>query len=134
MFLTLCILGVIGVAAWWLITKLATPRIREHAFPSVRVFFVTGAASGIGRAVVQELISRGQRVYATDINTALLEKHFETGSDLALAKLDVSHAGDWRRCMEECIGLFGSVDVMLNIAGYLSPCYTTDMHFMQDSS
>ena len=36
--------------------------------------------------------------------------------------------------MEECIGLFGSVDVMLNIAGYLSPCYTTDMHFMQDSS
>lgn len=46
--------------------------------PSDRVFVITGAAGGIGREIAGEIISRGGRVFAVDIDEESLRSLPET--------------------------------------------------------
>ncbi len=78
-----------------------------------RIALVTGASSGIGRAVAVELARRGARVKATGRDTdALAELLSSTGADVLSADLrDVD-------ALERISTWAGSVDILINNAGF----------------
>jgi NAD(P)-dependent dehydrogenase (short-subunit alcohol dehydrogenase family) len=79
-----------------------------------RVAFVTGAAGGIGKAVVARLRARGDRVYATDVALAAVpcgDPGFVAGS------LDVTRERDVVDQIAACRREFGRIDHVVHLAG-----------------
>lgn len=82
------------------------------------VWLVTGCSSGFGRAFVDEILGRGDKVIATARRTESLEDLKKTGA--AVLQLDVTW--DQRRineAMSEAIGVYGHIDVLVNNAAYV---------------
>ncbi len=82
-----------------------------------RVAMVTGGASGIGRAVAERLAADGYRVVVVDrpgeAGMAVAEAlgGLFVGADLGLRE-------ECRRAVDEALGRFGRVDVLVNNAGF----------------
>ncbi|MBM4358146.1 MAG: SDR family oxidoreductase [Deltaproteobacteria bacterium] len=95
--------------------------MRRAAEP--RSFLVTGAASGIGRAVAETLLARGAQVVATDLDLESLgrvAKEWPRGT-LEILRLDVTDVEDWRLAVGRAAECYGRLDVLYNIAGFLTP-------------
>jgi 2-keto-3-deoxy-L-fuconate dehydrogenase len=75
---------------------------------------VTAAGQGIGRASAEAMAAEGARVYATDVNPALLE-NFAGRAGITPRVLDVLDDGAVRRTMDELPAL----DVLFNCAGFV---------------
>jgi NADP-dependent 3-hydroxy acid dehydrogenase YdfG len=89
-----------------------------------KTYFVTGAASGIGRHLAAELLKRGARVLATDRNRAgldALRQDSDAGDQLWVETQDVRDATQWQRLIEQMAQRWGRVDVLLNVAGVIRP-------------
>ncbi len=92
---------------------------------------VTGAASGIGRALVGALAKAGHRVVAADITQDGLARaraadHWPDA--LVLSQyLDVTSEHDWEAMLDATQAKFGGFDVLCNVAGVLSPGFVTDI-------
>src|SRR5215831_13901115 len=88
---------------------------------SGRVAVVTGAASGIGRALAGRFAAEGMRCVLADIEeTALSEAVSEVRSAGASAigvRTDVSRAADVQALADAAIAEFGAVHVLCNNAG-----------------
>jgi len=91
-----------------------------------QVALVTGAASGIGRAIAERFAEEGAHVAVTDVDLALAEevaagivaKH---GLRRAVAlRLDVTDEHDVERAFGETIRTFGGLDVVVSNAGISS--------------
>jgi 3(or 17)beta-hydroxysteroid dehydrogenase len=80
-----------------------------------KVALITGAASGIGRATAALFHAHGAKVAATDRNEAGL-KALGPDADLALAQ-DVTDEARWREVVDEVVGKFGRLDILVNSAG-----------------
>ena len=99
-----------------------------------KVTVVTGAASGIGRALAVELARRGARLAISDVaqggldeTAALLRKR---GADVHTAALDVSDRDAVRRYARNVADHFGVVHQLYNnagIAGAVSPFVDVDL-------
>jgi NAD(P)-dependent dehydrogenase (short-subunit alcohol dehydrogenase family) len=83
-----------------------------------RVWFITGATSGFGRALAEAVLERGERAVLTGRRLERLEKIAarHEGRALALA-LDVTDAQSRAAAIEAAIERFGRIDVLANIAG-----------------
>lgn len=77
---------------------------------------VTGAAQGIGRAIVQSLAAEGARVWALDLDEEGLRVAAEAGAT-ATRTLDLSDRPAVSRVMEEMAASLGGIDVLVNCAG-----------------
>src|SRR6059058_2626698 len=85
-----------------------------------KVAIVTGAASGIGRAVAQRLAREGARVMIGDVNLAGLEETADSiGAAASHALLDVSDAAAAADFVARVVGEHGGLDILCNIAGIL---------------
>lgn len=87
-----------------------------------RVVLVTGAASGIGRAIVGRFLADGDRVAAVDLDLAALEatrleSWAEAGARLLPLRADVADAADTAAAVAAALAHFGRVDVAVNNAG-----------------
>lgn len=81
---------------------------------------VTGAASGIGRAVAVRLASEGARLVIGDVNAAgLAETAALIGGDVTTAPLDVSDFDACNAFVDNAVKTLGKLDVLCNIAGVL---------------
>jgi NAD(P)-dependent dehydrogenase (short-subunit alcohol dehydrogenase family) len=84
-----------------------------------RVWLITGASSGLGRALAEAVLDAGHRVVATardpESVTDLERRH--PGQALA-ARLDVTRPDDARTALASATEAFGRVDVVVNNAGY----------------
>jgi NADP-dependent 3-hydroxy acid dehydrogenase YdfG len=85
-----------------------------------KVAVITGAGSGIGRALAQQLNSEGALLALSDVNEQGLEetKASLKGSEkVTLTKLDVADRSAWEQYTQNTISEFGHVDMLFNNAG-----------------
>lgn len=81
---------------------------------------VTGAANGIGRSVVEQLLADGSNVVAFDIEGESLEvlaADLGNPPQLRLVQGDVSSRTDVKRAVGTAIGEIGGLDIMVANAG-----------------
>jgi NAD(P)-dependent dehydrogenase (short-subunit alcohol dehydrogenase family) len=84
-----------------------------------RVWFITGASSGFGRALAEEVLKAGGSVVATARRPEQLEWLPEKYPATALAlALDVTHEGSITEAVDGALKRFGRIDVLVNNAGY----------------
>ncbi len=90
-----------------------------------KVFAVTGAGSGIGRALVTQLLNEGARVAASDINDEALQalRPLADVRQLQLSTLDVADRNAFNRWAGEVTAHFGQVDAIINNAGVALSCH-----------
>ncbi|MGH8492938.1 MAG: SDR family oxidoreductase [Moraxellaceae bacterium] len=84
--------------------------------------FITGAASGIGRAVAQAAAAEGAELFLTDINAAALEATAAAirnsgGKVSALRALDIADHSAVKSFADAILQEHGAPDVVMNIAG-----------------
>lgn len=94
---------------------------------SPRVCIVTGAASGIGRALAAALVRRGGVVVLADIDReGASEVARELGSRAVAAPLDVTRADDVQALVDDTLAAHGRLDAMFNNAGICVVAEETD--------
>ncbi len=82
-------------------------------------WFITGASSGIGRAVADAAAARGDRVVALARDTAPLADLRDAHPERVLAiAADVRRPADVDEAVRRTLETFGRIDVVANIAGY----------------
>jgi NADP-dependent 3-hydroxy acid dehydrogenase YdfG len=83
-----------------------------------KVWFITGASSGFGRALAEEALAKGDRVAATARKPEVLRDLIEKYPSAARAcRLDVTNTDDVKNSIGEAIKEFGRIDVLVNNAG-----------------
>ena len=86
-----------------------------------KVAFVTGAASGIGRATAVRLAAEGASTYLVDVNAEGVQETAASiaaaGGTATAATLDVRDAAACIAAIEACVATYGGIDVVCNIAG-----------------
>ena len=83
-----------------------------------RVWFITGASSGIGRALAEAALKRGDDAVVCARRRAALDMLASTYGKSALAiELDVTDADARLRSVDAALDRFGRIDVLANIAG-----------------
>ncbi|MCG8352604.1 MAG: 3-hydroxybutyrate dehydrogenase [Chloroflexales bacterium] len=84
---------------------------------STRIAIVTGAGSGIGKAVAEALAQQGDRVVVADLNQ-------EQGRAVAAAidgyfvATDLAQRADCQRLVNETFERYGKADILVNNAGF----------------
>lgn len=90
-----------------------------------KVIVVTGAGSGIGRALTLHLLQKGASVAAADLNAQTLEETGQLAGSLrerlSLHTLNVTDKAAVAALPEAVIAAHGSVDGIINNAGIIQP-------------
>jgi len=88
------------------------------------VWFITGTSSGIGKALLHELLKTGKSVIATTRKPEVLQAELNETYDVETLKhalvvgLDVSKVEEVKAVFAKAIDKFGRIDVVVNNAGY----------------
>ena len=86
-----------------------------------KIAIVTGGASGIGRAVCEQLCKRGATVVVADINGEgageVASGISETGGRAHASQMDVAREEDVQKLIDETVSEHGRLDYMFNNAG-----------------
>jgi NAD(P)-dependent dehydrogenase (short-subunit alcohol dehydrogenase family) len=84
-----------------------------------RVWFITGASSGLGRRLAESAVERGDSVVATGRDLEPLHELQERDPDRVLAaRLDVTDSDQALTAADAAMNVFGHIDVVVNNAGF----------------
>ena len=90
-----------------------------------KIIVVTGGGNGMGREIVLNLLSKGAKVIAIDINELALKETADlSGSNknsLATFVVDITNREAVENFKEQAIVRFGAVDGIINNAGIIQP-------------
>ncbi|EXU62778.1 short-chain dehydrogenase [Streptomyces sp. PRh5] len=85
----------------------------------MQTWFITGTSSGFGRGLTERLLARGDHVAATvRRSNALDDVRQAAGDRLRVYSLDVTDVAAVDRVVSQAFADFGTVDVVVNNAGY----------------
>src|SRR6185436_21052231 len=87
-----------------------------------KVFIVTGASSGIGKATAQMALERGAKVVTVARREAMLIPDSAHGdpSQVLTVQADLMKEEDRKRVIDDTLSRFGGVDVLVNAAGIIA--------------
>lgn len=92
---------------------------------SNKVFVVTGAGSGIGKALVETLLEEGAKIAAVDIHEETLQQLKqsigEKADRISTHTLDISDKQAVEKLPSKVIEAHGAVDAIINNAGIIQP-------------
>jgi NAD(P)-dependent dehydrogenase (short-subunit alcohol dehydrogenase family) len=83
-----------------------------------RVWFITGAARGIGARIVEAALAQGDAVVATSRDATSLQQRFGAQPGLLALALDVTSEAQAAAAAEAALARFGRIDILVNNAGY----------------
>jgi len=90
-----------------------------------KVAVVTGAASGIGRALAERFAAEGMKVVLADVEEDALQHAAAairaSGAEVLAVRTDVSRVADLRTLAERALAAFGAVHLLCNNAGVFGP-------------
>ncbi len=96
-----------------------------------RAAFVTGAASGIGRAAAIALAREGAAVMVTDIDApgarTTVQMIVDAGGCAEFRGQDVVEEARWIELVDKTLALFGRLDILVNNAGIGTAAPVTEM-------
>jgi NAD(P)-dependent dehydrogenase (short-subunit alcohol dehydrogenase family) len=84
-----------------------------------KVFFITGAASGIGACATNILLESGAKVAACDRDTARLEEMYNGSPGVLTTPADISQQKEIQGAIDACQKKFDRVDSLLHFAAVL---------------
>lgn len=84
-----------------------------------KVVIITGASSGIGKALAYEFASRGSKLVLAARRTELLDRvrNELIDSEVIVQKTDVSIEEDCAKLINAAVDKFGKIDILINNAG-----------------
>jgi NAD(P)-dependent dehydrogenase (short-subunit alcohol dehydrogenase family) len=92
-----------------------------------KVWLITGASRGLGRAFTEKALKAGHRVVATARNSEhLAEVASKFGQSARTVSLDVTKEAQAKYAVAAAIQAFGGLDVLVNNAGYGNVCPVED--------
>jgi NAD(P)-dependent dehydrogenase (short-subunit alcohol dehydrogenase family) len=85
-----------------------------------KVWFITGAGSGLGTGIARAALRAGDRVVATGRNIEKVRKAFPdvAPENIGFVQLDVANEAPAQAAVDEAMKRFGRIDVLVNNAGY----------------
>jgi meso-butanediol dehydrogenase / (S,S)-butanediol dehydrogenase / diacetyl reductase len=92
-----------------------------------KVAIITGAASGIGRAVAERLAGEGARVALIDRNEeglAEVAASLPDNSKVWYRALDIAREDEVEKCVADVLSEFGRIDILCNNAGIAGGDYS----------
>ncbi|MFN4001017.1 bifunctional aldolase/short-chain dehydrogenase [Microcella sp.] len=105
---------------YWALEEAKLQRMPSPKSHATRVAFVTGAASGIGKAIATRLAAEGACVVIADLDLAKAQAAAaELGSaDVAIGvQVDVTDQAQIERGIQDAVLAFGGIDIVVNNAG-----------------
>lgn len=89
-----------------------------------KVVLVTGAAGSIGKGIAEKFLSKGAKVFITDLNEEILDtvkdEMKEKGYDCQSLPADVTNHDQVKAVVDKTVEAFGGgVDVLVNVAGIM---------------
>ncbi|MEW2457879.1 oxidoreductase [Streptomyces albus] len=104
------------------ITHTATHEATHNAPDASReaaVWLITGCSSGLGRALAEHALERGDRVAVTARDrSSVADLAARYGERALAARLDVTEPASVYAAVRDCEAAFGRIDVLVNNAGY----------------
>lgn len=86
---------------------------------AAKVWFITGAARGIGLSLARQALARGDCVVATSRSMQSLVEAFGPAQErLLVLEVDLINEASVRRAVEASVAAFGGIDCVVNNAGY----------------
>ncbi|MDR3325981.1 MAG: SDR family NAD(P)-dependent oxidoreductase [Rhodospirillaceae bacterium] len=83
-----------------------------------RVWFITGASSGFGKALANAVLERGEIVVATARNRDCLSPLIKNNERSMALSLEVSDIEQCNNAVDKTISTFGHIDILINNAGH----------------
>lgn len=105
---------------YWALEEAKLARMPKPKSHATRIALVTGAASGIGKAIATRLAAEGACVVIADLNLENAEKVAEElgGPDVAIGvQADVTDEAQVQAAIQKAVLAFGGVDLVVNNAG-----------------
>ena len=83
-----------------------------------QVWFVTGASRGLGFAIAQAVLEKGDTVVAAVRNASRAEQVLGPSDRVFAVSVDVTDRASIQRAADTAVARFGKIDVIVNNAGY----------------
>ena len=85
-----------------------------------KIWFITGAGSGLGKGISEAALRAGDRVVATGRNLEKVRSAYPdvAPENIAFVQLDVANEAQAKAAVDEAVKRFGRIDVLVNNAGY----------------
>jgi NAD(P)-dependent dehydrogenase (short-subunit alcohol dehydrogenase family) len=83
-----------------------------------KVWFITGASKGLGLSFAKHLLAKGYQVAATSRDKQSLVNAIGAHERFLPLAMDITSNEDVKQTIEDVIGKFGRIDVVVNNAGY----------------
>ena len=94
-----------------------------------KVWLITGASRGLGRAFTEAVLEAGDRVVATARNPdQLADLEGRYSEKIRSVALDVTNEAQAKAAVEAAMESFGALDLLVNNAGYGYVCPVEDNH------
>jgi rhamnose utilization protein RhaD (predicted bifunctional aldolase and dehydrogenase)/NAD(P)-dependent dehydrogenase (short-subunit alcohol dehydrogenase family) len=104
---------------YWELEQAKLNKLNQAPVFAGEVAFVTGAASGIGKACVGSLLKRGAAVVGIDLNSSI-ESLYHKNEYLGI-QCDVTVESELIKAIEKAVYAFGGIDMLVLNAGIFPP-------------